>query len=354
MNPTAMTDPRPNLFDLTVTELSTLAQSLGEKPWRGRSLAIWLFKRGVTDWNLMTDMARSFHLKLAEAARLELPTVLNSTEGDGAQKILWRLTDGLKVESVLIRERGHQTLCLSSQVGCALSCRFCRTGTMGFTRNLSPSEILGQIIGAQRFLTPNENITNLVFMGMGEPLLNLAHVVHSLNVIVDPNLMAISRRRLSLSTVGIVPELYELARTRSDLGLTVSLSAPDDRLRSQIMPVNQRYPLAELKKALAAWPLSHGRRITIAYVLLRGINDEPAQATSLSRFLTGLKVKINLIPFNSWPGAPFEPSDPERVAAFQKILIQKHYTTIIRWSKGGQISAACGQLATLNKETTVF
>ena len=337
-------DPRPNLPDLSPGELAELCSSWGEKPWRGRQLATWLFRRGAEDWDQMTDLAKNFRLKLAERTRLVWPKLEDATENQEAAKLLWRLFDGRRVESVLIRERNHLTLCLSSQVGCALGCLFCRTGTQGFTRDLTSGEILGQVLGARRRLRPGEKLTNLVFMGMGEPLLNPKAVLKSLYVMNDPDFLALGKKRISLSTAGIVPGLRTLS-AGPEIGLTISLAAPDDELRTRLMPINRRYPLAELKKELAAWPLTRGRRLTIAYVLLRGVNDEMGLAVKLSRFLTGLKVKINLIPFNPWPGAPFEAPDPEAVAEFQAALVQKGHTAPVRWSKGGALGAACGQLA---------
>ncbi|MCL2029476.1 MAG: 23S rRNA (adenine(2503)-C(2))-methyltransferase RlmN [Deltaproteobacteria bacterium] len=339
--PEAAADPRPNLPDLGPEELVELCARWGEKPWRGRQLAAWLYRRGAADLDRMTDLARSFRLKLAERTRLVWPRLETVAEDSEAAKLLWRLSDGLRVESVLIRERDHLTLCLSTQVGCTLGCLFCRSGTLRFARNLTSGEILGQVLGARSLVRPGENLTNLVFMGMGEPLLNPRAVLKSLSVINDPNFLAFGRKRVSLSTAGIVPGLAALP----EIGLTISLAAPEDELRDRLMPVNRKYPLAELKKALAARPLARGRRLTIAYVLLKGVNDAPALAVKLSRFLTGLRVKINLIPFNPWPGAPFEASDPAAVAEFQAILLQKGHTATVRLSKGGALSAACGQLA---------
>ena len=339
-----MSEPRPNLLDLTVEEIGDLCVSLGEKPYRARQLAAWIFRRGAADFELMTDIAKATRQKLEAAACLQPLKILEVAEDEEARKILWELEDGHTVESVLISERDHYTLCVSSQVGCALGCRFCRTGTMGFIRNLSQGEIVGQVLGARRLAGPDRQITNLVFMGMGEPLLNRENVMKSLRIITDPDLLAMAQKRVSLSTVGVVPELPLLAQG-PDIGLTISLSAPDDELRDQIMPVNKKYPLARLKEALAAWPLNHGRRITIAYVLLKGVNDRPEQALALSRFLTGLKVKINLIPFNPWPGAPFQAPTAAAVEAFKDILAKKRYTVIVRWSKGRKVSAACGQLS---------
>ncbi len=337
-------DPRPNLLDFSPAELADLAARLGEKPYHGRQLAAWIFRRGVTGFDEMTDIARRARRKLAEAARIALPRPLEVAEDEEVRKILWELDDGRAVESVLISEKDHLTLCLSSQVGCPLGCRFCRTGTLGFTRHLTSGEIVGQILGARRFIREGETLSNLVFMGMGEPLLNREQVAKALAVITDPELLAVAKKRVSLSTVGIVPELARLAEG-PEIGLTISLSAADDELRDRLMPVNRRYPLAELKKALLAWPLPPGRRITIAYVLLKDVNDRPEQALALSRFLTGLRVKVNLIPFNPWPGAPFAAPAPEAVERFKQVLADKHHTVMVRWSKGRTVSAACGQLA---------
>ncbi len=339
-----MTDSLPNLLDMSQPEMAGFCRALGEKPYRARQLAAWLFRQGIDDFEQMTDISKATRRKLAESSRLYRPAILEIAEDDEVKKILWQLHDGRTVESVLIRERDHLTLCLSSQVGCALGCRFCCTGTMGFIRNLGQAEILGQILGARSLAGKGENLTNLVFMGMGEPLLNRANVVKSLEIITDPDLMAVGKKHISLSTVGIVPELAALAQG-PEVGLTVSLSAPNDELRSRIMPINDKYPLARLKEALRAWPLAHGRRITIAYVLLKGLNDSPALAKELSSFVSGLKAKINLIPFNPWPGAPFEAPDPETVERFKNVLVAKNHTVIVRWSKGGKVSAACGQLS---------
>ena len=339
-----MTDPRPNLLDLTPDEITGLCLSLGEKPYRGRQVAAWVFRRGVTSFEEMTDIGKDSRRRLSDAARITPLSILEVAEDREAKKILWGLSDGQKVESVLINERDHQTLCLSSQVGCALGCRFCRTGTLGFSRDLTSGEILGQIMGARALIRDAEKLTNLVFMGMGEPLLNREQVVRSLSLITDPDYLAVGKKHISLSTVGIIPELPRLA-SGPEVGLTISLSAPNDQLRDQIMPVNKKYPLGELKKALTAWPLAHGRRLTIAYVLLKGVNDRPELASELSRFLTGLKVKINLIPFNPWPGAPYEAPAIAAVEKFKDVLTAKNHTVIVRWSKGGKVSAACGQLA---------
>ena len=345
-----MTDPRPNLLDLSVAELFEVCEKFGEKSYRGRQVAAWLFRLGTTDFDQMTNLNKKLRDKLEQNFRIHQPKVLEVAQEDQTQKILWELEDKQIVESVLIKERDHFTLCLSSQVGCALGCQFCRTGTMGFHRNLSSGEILGQILGARKLIAEDESISNLVFMGMGEPLLNIDNVLKSLAIICDSDLLAMGRKHISLSTVGIIPGLLKLAQAELGIGLTVSLSACKDELRNRLMPVNQRYPLASLKEALKSWPLPRGRRITIAYVLLKGVNDHPKQAAELSYFLTGLRVKINLIPFNPWPSSPFEAPEVSQVEAFKEVLVNKNHTVMIRWSKGRGVSAACGQLAGIKQE----
>ena len=341
-----MEQPRMiNLKDLTPEELTALVESLGEKPFRAGQIRKWLFKFGVDNLDDMTDLSRSFRARLAENAFVHRPVCLEvQASRDGTRKYLWELADGNRIESVLIPERDHFTLCVSSQVGCAMGCRFCRTAEIGLKRNLSPGEIVDQVLGVRAGLPEGARLTNLVFMGMGEPLANRENVVRSLAVLTEPGLIGLSKRHISLSTVGLAPELPRLAEAVT-VGLTVSLNAADDRTRDRLMPINRRYPMGALHRALQAFPLPRGRRITVAYVLLAGVNDSPEDAVRLSRYLHGLKVKINLIPFNPFPGAAFERSDDETMSAFQEILIKKRFTAIIRKSKGRDVAAACGQLA---------
>jgi len=335
----------PDLKEMDLTELEALAAGLGEKPFRARQIRKWLYNRGVCDLEAMTDLSKSLRGRLAEAAVISRPDLLEArVSEDGTQKFLWRLADGGRIESVLIPERDHLTLCLSSQVGCAMGCRFCRTAQLGFKRNLTQAEILNQVLGVRRRLPEGPPLTNLVFMGMGEPLANRENVVRALSILTEPGLMGFSRRHLSVSTVGLVPELARLAEDVT-VGLTVSLNAADDKTRSFLMPINKRHNLEALHKALAAFPLPSRRMITLAYVLLAGVNDTPRHARDLIRFAHGLRVKINLIPFNPYPGAAFERPSNEAVQAFQEVLAGTHLTVIVRDSKGQDIGAACGQLA---------
>ncbi|MDR1086146.1 MAG: 23S rRNA (adenine(2503)-C(2))-methyltransferase RlmN [Deltaproteobacteria bacterium] len=335
------------LLDLSPEEIGAFLSDWGERPYRAEQLTGWIFRKAAASWGEMTDIAAKTRARLArtyDIAPVLTPLLLTESQ-DQTKKIVWQLSDGTKTESVLIPERDHVTLCLSSQVGCGLGCRFCRTGDMGFKRNLTQGEILGQVFGAKKFLSPDQNLTNLVFMGMGEPLLNPESTVKSLAVLTSPKFLAFSGRHISLSTAGVVPEIYRMGALGLDFGLTVSLGAPTDELRDGLMPINRRYPLKELKRALKAYPLKKGRRITIAYVLLKDVNDGPHEALELSRFLTGLKTKINLIPFNPWSGAPYDRPKEETILKFQKILRDKYHTVIIRRSKGRDIAGACGQLA---------
>ncbi|MBU2546943.1 MAG: 23S rRNA (adenine(2503)-C(2))-methyltransferase RlmN [Proteobacteria bacterium] len=334
-----------DLKNLSASEMQSLLAELGERPYRVGQIMKWLYRFGVPDFDSMTDLSKGLRARLAETARISRPLRLElQTGSDGTRKFLWELDDGARIESVLIPERDHWTLCVSSQAGCAMGCRFCRTASLGLKRNLSQAEIVNQVLGALEVLPAGENLTNLVFMGMGEPLANRINVVRALGVLTSPGLTGLSRRRVSLSTVGLVPELPLLGRDMP-IGLTVSLNAADDKTRDWLMPINRKYNLQALHKALAAFPLPGRRMITVAYVLLAGVNDRPEQARELAGFLHGLRAKVNLIPFNAWPGAGFDAPDVETVLAFQEVLVRKNYTAIIRWSKGRDISAACGQLA---------
>jgi 23S rRNA (adenine2503-C2)-methyltransferase len=304
----------------------------------------------VFEFEKMTDIPAKSRKILAENFSqnpLVVPVTVTKA-GDRTKKILWSLSDSQKIESVLIPEKDHITLCLSTQVGCRMGCRFCRTGSLGFSRNLTAGEILAQIIEARKLLEPGENLTNLVFMGMGEPLDNLQNTMKSLTVITSPDYQAFSVRHISLSTVGLPLGINQLAtesKNKSGVGLTISLSAAQDSLRNSLMPINLKFPLKQLKKSLLDFPLNKGRRITIAYVLIKGVNDGKKQALELASFLRDLKVKINLIPFNPWPGAPFLKPEEETVENFKKFLTDLNFNVMIRHSKGLDVNAACGQLA---------
>jgi 23S rRNA (adenine2503-C2)-methyltransferase len=331
------------LNELTLPELAQVMADWGQPAFRARQLLKWLYK-GVSDFELMTDMARPFREDLARRAfiaRLRLES--RQKAQDGTRKFLFALEDGNFIESVLIPEEGHYTLCLSTQVGCAMGCRFCLTATRGLVRNLTAGEIVQQVLAVKAELLPEGPLTNLVFMGMGEPLANYPALIKALTILSAPWGLNFSSRRLTVSTVGLAPLIPRLGR-EIRANLTISLNAPDDETRSLLMPINRRYPLKALLAACRAFPLPRHRRITFAYVLLNGINDAPGQARQLAALLKGFRAKINLIPLNPHPKLPFTPPSEARVLEFQDLLRQAHYPVFIRESRGQEIAAACGQL----------
>ena len=338
-----MTSP-VDVKDLTLAELEELVTAWGQPRFRARQILKWIYK-GVRDFGEMTDISRTFQGELETLVRLSaLTPTARQLSQDGTQKFRWLLEDGATIESVLIPEADHSTLCLSSQVGCALGCRFCLTARQGLTRNLKAAEMVNQVLAVQPYVPAAKPLTNLVFMGMGEALANFAALIQAVRIIQAPWGLNFSTRRVTVSTVGLAPLIPRLgAEVR--VNLTVSLNAVDDDTRSLLMPVNQRYPLKELLAACRAFPLPRHRRITFAYVLLAGVNDEPAMARELTRLLRGFRAKVNLIPFNPHPDLPFAPPEPARVLEFQEIIRQAHYPVFIRESRGQDIAAACGQLA---------
>jgi 23S rRNA (adenine2503-C2)-methyltransferase len=333
-----------DLKEFTLPELEQLMAAWGYPAFRARQLVKWLYK-GVCDFEEMTDIARPFRAELSRQARISRLEVEQMQEAaDGCRKYLFALEDGNLIESVLIPEEGHYTLCLSSQVGCAQGCRFCLTARRGLIRNLTAGEIVNQILTVRQNLPDGRPLSNLVFMGMGEPLSNFSALVRALTIITAPWGLNFSSRRITVSTAGLAPLIPRLgAEARANL--TVSLNAPDDETRNRIMPINRRYPLRELISACRAFPLPRHRRITFAYVLLEGINDAPYQARQLAKLLRGLRAKINLIPFNRHPRLPYGPPPEARTLEFQEILREANYTVLIRESRGQEIGAACGQLA---------
>jgi len=329
---------------LSRSDLEIWARDLGLPAFRGRQLFSWFWKPGFLDFSQMTDFPKALREKAAKKGMLtNLKLVTKQSSIDGTSKLAWRLPDGLVVESVVIPERGHNTLCISSQVGCVMGCRFCHTARMGFRRHLMPSEIVGQVLAALEHIGKREQLRNLVFMGMGEPLANYGNVLKSIYILTDDLGLNFSLRRMTVSTCGLIPEILRLGQD-TDVGLAVSLNAPDDKIRDKIMPINRRYPLSQLIEACRNYRLSRRRRITFEYLLLAGVNDSVEQAISLAKLLKGISSKINLIPYNESSDIPFKRPVHEQVLAFQQVLREANYTTIIRKSKGRDISAACGQL----------
>ncbi len=343
-----------DLRDLTQTELIAYVESLDQPAFRARQIMGWLYRPGISEFSQMTDLAKVFRKVLEENAcisRFTDPILEKST--DGCVKFGFKLSDGHIIESVLIPEPARNTLCISSQVGCAMGCTFCLTGTMGFVRNLSPSEIVNQVCGARDYLLgeapesligPNK-ITNVVYMGMGEPLNNLKNVLASLSILTEQKGMDLAGRKITVSTCGIVPNIREIGG-KSTANLAISLHAINDEVRSKLMPVNERYSVDDLLNACRDFPMPKRKRIMFEYTLLRDINDSDQDARKLAQKLRGIPCKINLLPYNESPGLDFRSPSKQRLLAFQKILIEAHYTVFIRTSRGSDISAACGQLAT--------
>ncbi len=334
-----------DIQDLTLQQLTDWLVSRGIEPYRGRQIFRWLYQRQADDFQAMTDIRRDIRALLSEHFRLErLQREDCRHSDDGSRKYLFRLHDGLFIESVLIPEDSHYTLCISSQVGCAQGCRFCMTARGGLSRNLSMGEITAQIRDIQREVPIGRRLRNIVFMGMGEPLANLRQVLRAIGVMTDnDNGLKFSTRRITVSTAGLVPAMEKLGRA-SDVNLAVSLNATDDRTRDRLMPINRRYPLDRLLEACRRYPLRHRRMITFEYILLAGINDSPDDARRLARMLRPIRAKINLIPFNEHAGSDFRCPSEEVILNFRQILHDHHYTAIVRRSKGRDIDAACGQL----------
>jgi len=361
----ALTPERTNLLGLTRPALETLVAQLGSKPFRARQLMNWIYKRGSGSFADMTDLAKDLRARLAATAEVRAPEVLAlRRSADGTAKWLLKADASQAYEMVFIPEPDRGTLCISSQVGCALDCSFCSTAQQGFNRNLSTAEIVGQVWLAVRELGraappvpageaaaaaaasgAERQVTNVVLMGMGEPLANLRNVVPALSILLDDFGFDLSRRRVTLSTSGLVPQIYRLARM-SNVALAVSLHAPDDALRNELVPINRKHPIAELLEA--CWHYldeQNGRSVTFEYVMLAGVNDSPAQARALTRLLKGHPAKVNLIPFNPFPGTRYRRSPAAAIQRFRDELLQRGLLATIRRTRGDDIDAACGQLA---------
>jgi len=336
---------KKDIKTLSFPELEKLPGEMGEKPYRARQLAVWIYQRGVSDFAEMTDLAKSFRHKLEEGYFIsELPLVEARTAKDGCCKFVFRLPEGLDIESVLIPDQDRLTLCISTQLGCRQGCCFCLTARMGFVRNLMAHEITDQVLEVKKRLPLDKRTLNIVLMGMGEPLDNYQNTVQAVRIMTSPLGMNISPRHITLSTAGLVNQIYQLQKEDLGINLAISINAPSDELRSRLMPVNRRYNLESLLQALRDFPLPARRRFTIEYILMGGINDSPEAAQQLCRKLRGIPCKINLIPYNSNPYLPFRECSEESLEQFQQILVQHHMTATVRRSRGRDIDAACGQL----------
>lgn len=342
-----MTSATTNLFGLDRSQLEGLVAELGGRPYRARQVMRWAYHQEMLDFAGMTDLAKQFRATLAEIAEFALPEVVSRQESqDGTIKWVVRVSNGNCVETVLIPDRGRNTLCVSSQVGCMLDCSFCSTGKQGFNGNLSAAEIVGQVYLANSELKRRgQEVSNVVLMGMGEPLLNFAAVLVATNLMMDDLAFGISKRRVTVSTAGHVPGIYDLAAA-TDVSLAISLHAPNDELRDELVPLNRKYPIAALLEACRHYlsGLGERRSLTIEYTLLRGVNDQLEHARELAELLRGLRCKINLIPFNPFPASGYERPTPGAIRRFQTHLMNAGYATMLRTTRGEDINAACGQL----------
>jgi len=345
-------DDRLNLIGMSREELAAELAAFGEKAFRVKQLWHWIYYRGETDFERMSTLAKPLRARLAERYRVERPQIArHQMSEDGTQKWLLKVGDGHLVESVFIPEEDRGALCMSSQVGCTLTCTFCHTGTQRLVRNLEPGEIVGQFMlardGLGEWPAPQDGqrmLSNIVMMGMGEPLYNFENVVAALRIVMDGEGIALSRRRITLSTSGVVPMMRRCGEELK-VDLAVSLHAVTDELRDRLVPLNKKYPIAELLDACRAYPgANNARRITFEYVMLKDVNDSDADARALVRLLKGIPAKVNLIPFNPWPGAPFECSSNNRIHAFAAIVNDGGLSAPVRRPRGRDILAACGQL----------
>ncbi|HEX9835868.1 MAG TPA: 23S rRNA (adenine(2503)-C(2))-methyltransferase RlmN [Alphaproteobacteria bacterium] len=342
---------RRDLVGLTRAELAAELAAIGLPAFRAGQVWHWIYHRGARDFEEMTTLAKPLRAELARSFAISRPNEAQRQDSaDGTRKWLLRFADGREAETVYIPEEDRGALCMSSQVGCVLTCTFCHTGTQRLVRNLTASEIVGQMLVARdaygEWPSPREArmLSNIVMMGMGEPLYNYDNVAKALTILMDNEGVAISRRRITLSTAGVVP-MIERVGEELRVKLAVSLHAVTDELRDELVPINRKYPIAELLAACRAYPgAKNARRITFEYVMLKGVNDSPADARALVRLIAGIPAKLNLIPFNPWPGAPFECSTDAAIAAFAAIVNKAGYSAPVRTPRGRDIMAACGQL----------
>ena len=343
---------RLNLLGKTEAELREIARAMGEKPFRGSQLYQSIYQRQESDIESMSNLSAGLRAQLAAACVIQMPTVHRvDTSSDGTRKLLYRLQDDTFVETVVIPDDGRVTLCISSQVGCDVGCPFCLTAQMGLTRNLKAGEIVGQVLVAIRQGYVGAHSFNIVFMGMGEPLYNYKQLMRAFRLMVDPDGMRLSRRRITISTSGVLPVLERMMDEPLLPNLAISLNATTEKMRDQLIPLNRRWSMRSLLACCRRFPLEPRRRMTFEYVLLKGLTDSNADARRLLTLLEGIRCKVNLIPYNPNPGLPYQRPSDRRVASFRKILTDHHLTVFVRRTRGVDISAACGQLAHLESDS---
>lgn len=348
--PAAFSGELPDLRSLSREQLSALMTSHGEKPFRAKQVFAWIHKRGISSFDEMTDLSKALRQKLSKVSRLSSMRLdLTQVSVDGTRKFRFQTEDCHFIEAVYMPETDRRTLCVSTQIGCPMGCAFCRTGTLGLTRNLLPGEILAQIYCVNRIIAADgfegkKPLTNLVFMGMGEPFLNFDNLLRTLELLQDDSGLNFSRRHITVSTSGIVPNIQRFGELTENK-LAVSLNASCDEQRNVLMPVNRRWPLSELMEACRRFPLRQGRRITFEYVMLAGVNDAMEDAARVAALIRGIEAKVNIIPYNESPELPFRSVPQEKAEAFRDFLLNKGILAVIRKNRGRDILAACGQLA---------
>lgn len=359
-----LSDGRQELVGLSREELEEVLMNMGEKSFRTKQLWHWIYHKGVTDFSLMSSISKPLRTKLAEHCVISRPElVMQQTSKDDTRKFLFRFRDKQEAETVYIPDRREDrgAVCISSQVGCTLSCRFCHTGTQNLVRNLGATEIVGQFMAARdsynEWPTPTAGrprlLSTIVLMGMGEPLYNYDNVAKAMRIVMDDEGIGISRRRITLSTSGVVPMMDQCGRELA-INLAISLHAVRDDLRNELVPLNRKYPIKDVLAACRRYPAaSNSRRITFEYIMLRGINDSESDACELVHLLKGIHAKVNLIPFNPWPGSDYKPSKTEQVQKFADIIMQAGYSSPIRTPRGRDILAACGQLRTESQKAKI-
>lgn len=351
VDPSEMTQPKVNLLGLSRQKMLDFFAEQGEKPFRAKQVMQWIHQYGVTDFDEMTNISKALRAKLKRVSEIQAPEIIyQNTSTDGTRKWVMKMPGGSSIETVLIPEGNRGTLCVSSQIGCALDCSFCSTGKQGFNRNLSTEEIVGQIFNAIASFedldrTKDRPVTNVVMMGMGEPLLNFDNVMDAVDIMMDDFAYSISKRRLTISTAGVVPAIDRMSEF-TDASIAISLHAPNDELRNELVPVNKKYPIDMLLDSVRRYldQLADKRKATIEYTLLAGVNDRKVHADQLIALLKGLPCKINLIPFNPFPGSGYKKPSNNEVRQFQDWLIAAGYITTVRTTRGDDIDAACGQL----------
>jgi 23S rRNA (adenine2503-C2)-methyltransferase len=340
---------KTDLTNLSLEQLTEFLVSLGLPKYRGVQVFAWLYRPHLTDFSQMTDLSKELRETLAVRASFDWPRIQEVERSkDGTAKFGFKLPDDSYIEAVLIPEEDRNTLCVSSQVGCAMGCGFCLTGSIGFKRNLTPGEIVGQVVRVRDWLldTPDipAGLSNLVFMGMGEPLANFDNLLVALDILLEQRGLDFSERRITVSTCGLVPKMVELGQ-KTKVNLAVSLHSVDEDIRSRLMPINKKYPVSALLEACRNFPMPKRKRIMFEYILIRGLNDSEADAEMLAQKLKGIPCKINLLPYNESVGLPFRRPTDETIDRFQQVLWKAGYTVMVRSSRGADISAACGQLA---------